>query len=565
MRTWRCRSVPHFEVTLAPAASGTVTVEYATHDVTARDGEDYTGQRGTLTFAADETSKMVSVPVTDDEVDDDGETLTLALTAARGAAVADATATGTIRDAEPAALPELSVADAEASEEDDAALSFAVTLAPAATGTVTVAYATSDGTATAGEDYTDTSDALEFAAGETSKTVSVPITDDSTEEADETLTLTLSSPAKATLGNATASGTIRDNDGTEAVVPTITAEGGSATEGETVAFTVTLSEETSAEVSVDYETATKGAASGVDFTRESGTLTFGADETSKTIEVETIEVEGHEGDETIELTLSNAINATLGTTETTATIEDDDDPPPTAAFQDVPNEHDGASLFTFEVLFSEKIPTSYKVLRDEGAFTVSGGTVRRARRVNGRDDRCPPGRYVDRRRRWPGGTPEGDRSGGDPFPHGLEGSRAYTLAGRLSLTPSVELGLRHDGGDAENGAGMDVGGGLVVADARTGPAVDVRMRMLVVHQAEGFRERGMALSLSYNPTPSTPLGFSARVAPSWDGQAQGGAEALWGRESIGGMAHGGFGQGSRLDGEVGYGLPVGAASSERRA
>ena len=102
--------------------------------------------------------------------------------------------------------------------------------------------------------------------------------------------------------------------------------------------------------------------------------------------METIEDEQDEDDETIKLTLSNAINATLGTTETTATIEDDDDPPLTATFQDVPNEHDGESTFSFEVLFSEKIPTSYKVLRDEGAFAVSGGTVRRARRVNGRDD-----------------------------------------------------------------------------------------------------------------------------------------------------------------------------------
>ena len=56
------------------------------------------------------------------------------------------------------------------------------------------------------------------------------------------------------------------------------------------------------------------------------------------------------------------------------------------------------------------------------------------------------------------------------FRTGLEGSRDYTLAGRLSLKPSVEVGLRHDGGDAENGAGMDVGGGLVVSDASTGLA-----------------------------------------------------------------------------------------------
>ena len=144
------------------------------------------------------------------------------------------------------------------------------------------------------------------------------------------------------------------------------------------------------------------------------------------------------------------------------------------------------------------------------------------------------------------------------FRTGLEGSRDYTLAGRLSLRPSVEVGLRHDGGDAETGAGMDVGGGLVVSDASTGLAIDVRVRMLVMHQAEGFRERGMAVSLSYNPRPSTPLGFVARVAPSWGGQATSGAEALWGRETMGGLAHGSLASGNRLDGEVGYGLPVGS-------
>ena len=105
---------------------------------------------------------------------------------------------------------------------------------------------------------------------------------------------------------------------------------------------------------------------------------------------------------------------------------------------------------------------------------------------------------------------------------------------------------------------MDVGGGLVVSDASTGLAVDLRVRMLVMHQAEGFRERGMAVSLSYDPTPSTPLGLVARVAPSWGGQATSGAEALWGRQTMGGMAPGGIASGNRLDGEVGYGLPVGS-------
>ena len=122
------------------------------------------------------------------------------------------------------------------------------------------------------------------------------------------------------------------------------------------------------------------------------------------------------------------------------------------------------------------------------------------------------------------------------FRTGLEGSRAYTLAGRLSLRPSVEVGLRHDGGDAETGAGMDVGAGLVMADAATGLAVDVRVRTLLVHQAEGFRERGLAVSLSYNPTPSTPLGLTARVAPSW-----GGAGGKRGRGAVGPRDDGGDG------------------------
>ena len=84
------------------------------------------------------------------------------------------------------------MSDVEASEEDDAALSFAVTLDPAATGRLTVDYATADGTATAGSDYTTTSGTLTFAAGEMSKTVSVPVTDDSLEDEGETLTLRLS-------------------------------------------------------------------------------------------------------------------------------------------------------------------------------------------------------------------------------------------------------------------------------------------------------------------------------------------------------------------------------------
>ena len=142
----------------------------------------------------------------------------------------------------------------------------------------------------------------------------------------------------------------------------------------------------------------------------------------------------------------------------------------------------------------------------------------------------------------------------------LEGSRGFTLGGgRLSLTPSVEVGLRRDGGDAETGAGMDVGGGLAFTDRVTGLSLDVRVRTLVVHQADGFTERGMSLSFGWDPTPSSPLGLSAKVAPSWGGQARGGAEALWGSQmAYGTGSHQMYGSGDRVDAEVGYGLPVGA-------
>jgi hypothetical protein len=77
---------------------------------------------------------------------------------------------------------------------------------------VTVAYTTANGTATAGSDYTATSGTLTFAPGETVQTVDVPIVGDTTLEPDETFTLTLSNPVNATLGTATATGTITNDD-----------------------------------------------------------------------------------------------------------------------------------------------------------------------------------------------------------------------------------------------------------------------------------------------------------------------------------------------------------------
>ena len=117
------------------------------------------------------------------------------------------TVTATVRG--PAVL---GVADAEAEEGRDATIDFTVSLSRAAPGPATVDYATADGSAKAGEDYTESSGTLTFAAGETEKTVAVPLLDDAKDEGEETFTFTLSNPSGALIGDGEATGTIANTD-----------------------------------------------------------------------------------------------------------------------------------------------------------------------------------------------------------------------------------------------------------------------------------------------------------------------------------------------------------------
>ena len=110
----------------------------------------------------------------------------------------------------------LSVADAEATEGEDATLDFLVRLDGNPGSEVTVDYGTRDGTATAGSDYTETSGTVTFEPDETEKTVSVPITDDDEEDDGETFTLVLSNASGATIADAEATGTIRNSETTPA-------------------------------------------------------------------------------------------------------------------------------------------------------------------------------------------------------------------------------------------------------------------------------------------------------------------------------------------------------------
>ena len=106
----------------------------------------------------------------------------------------------------------LSVADARVHEASDATLDFAVTLSRASRAPVAVAYATADGSATAGSDYTATSGTLTFDPGETAKTVSVPVLDDAHDEGEESFALTLSNASGARISDSSATGTIENTD-----------------------------------------------------------------------------------------------------------------------------------------------------------------------------------------------------------------------------------------------------------------------------------------------------------------------------------------------------------------
>ena len=156
--------------------------------------------------------------------------------------------------------PGLGIADASADEGE--AITFTVTLGLGASGTVTVQYATSGGTATEGTDYTVASGTLTFNPGETTKTFTVQTTGDTDAESDETFTVTLSNPTgDAAISDATATGTIDDDD--EAALPTvgITADRSSIRESlpDPVIFTVTRSASSAAELAVTVDVSETGA------------------------------------------------------------------------------------------------------------------------------------------------------------------------------------------------------------------------------------------------------------------------------------------------------------------
>jgi PKD repeat protein len=219
---------------------------------------------------------------------------------------------------------------------------FTVTLNGAAAQTVTVNYATSGASATSGTDFSSRSGSLSFPAGTTSRTISVPTIADALVESNETFTVTLSGAANATIGDATAVGTILDDDAPASSALAVNSisvpEGNSGTP--VAAFTVTLAPASAQNVLVSYRTLPGSATSPADFTSTTGTLTFAGGTTTQTAQVPIEPDLLTEGNETFSLELFNPVNAVFATAVGTATIIDDDSGTATATYVVTVGEND---------------------------------------------------------------------------------------------------------------------------------------------------------------------------------------------------------------------------------
>jgi Calx-beta domain/FG-GAP-like repeat len=227
----------------------------------------------------------------------------------------------------PPTPPSIAIGDVTITEGNTGtrAAGFPVTLSRASGQPVTVNYATADDTATAGSDYQAASGTLTFAPGETSKTISVPVTGDRRAEADESFVVTLSGEINATLANIQGAGRIVDDEPRIRISDVSKAEG---TKGQTTSFTftVTLSAAYDQAVTMSFRTANGTAkTSDGDYVARTGTLTFAPGETTKTVTI-TVKGDGKkESDETFYLDLfGNSGNSLFAKSRGVGTILNDD-------------------------------------------------------------------------------------------------------------------------------------------------------------------------------------------------------------------------------------------------
>jgi len=359
------------------------SVHYATANATATAGDDYTASSATVTLSNGACHcATVSVPILGDTMTEGTETFDVNLSGAANATIADAQGIGTIYDNE--GPPSFVVTDV-AGVEATGTLSFSVLLTNANSSPVSVAYATADGTASDGSDYTAVAGTLTFSPGQTSKTVPVTLANDALAEDDEAFTLNLSNATGGlAIDDGQGIGTIQNDDAD----PTVSVAPASVDEGDldtaTLSVPVTLSGPSGREVDVDFATSDGTATAVADYTAAAGTLVFAAGETSKQIDITVSGDFWDEGDETITVSLTAPFNADLGTDVATATITNDDAGPklslPDAS---VVEGNSGTTALTFNVSMTPAssidvtvhYATSDRTAAAESDYVAANGTL----------------------------------------------------------------------------------------------------------------------------------------------------------------------------------------------
>jgi hypothetical protein len=339
----------------APKPGAALQVSWATASVSATAPADFTSSSGTVSLTKNSPSKIVSVPVVGDALNEANETFMVNIFNLVGSpgTIGDAQGVGTITDNDP--IPVLSVNDVSAPEGNSGTTTatFTVTLSAASGRPVTFDWATAAGSATAGTDYVAASGSRTIAAGATSATIGITVNGDVADELDETFGITLSNPGNATIGDGSGLATISDDD----PIPVLSVNDVSVTEGNagttTATFTVTLSAASGKAVTFDWATAAGSATAGTDYVAASGSRTIAAGTTTATVGIIVNGDVVDEPNETFGITLSNPGNATIGDSSGLATITDDD-AAPTLSVNDVTivEGNAGTSTATFTVSLS---------------------------------------------------------------------------------------------------------------------------------------------------------------------------------------------------------------------
>ena len=507
-----------FQVTLNRAATGTVTVDYETADGTATAGADYTATSGTLTFDPGETAKTVNVTVLDDAHDDTEETLTFTLSNATGARIRDAEATGTIVNSDP--IPKAWLARFGRTVADHVVDAIGERLAGSPGGGSQVTLGgqqvpldgAGNGTSSSG---TAGSDARgNAAAADTLAAFAERISNDGA----GTAWVNWGGPGGEDAAKRPASRSLSERDlllGSSFVL----ALGGDGANSTGTAWTAWGR---AASSSFD------GEADGLALDGDVTTFTFGADA---------------------------ARGRWLGGVALAHSTGE-------GGFRDhADTDHASRGSGTLESTLTSVHP--YLRFRASERLTLWGvlgyGTGDLALAVDAAGD--------NPRKTWKTDTGMGMAAAGADSAGNLaatesqtsrvrftlEGSHRIDLAGGQTLTPTLEIGLRQDGGDAETGTGVEVGGGIAWADPALGLIVTAKARGLLAHEDSDYTEWGASGSVKIDPGASG-RGLSLTLAPAW-GADTGGAERLWGLRDARGLAgDDSFEPAGRLDTEAGWGF-----------